>query len=211
LTVAGDLFTHFRITTSCCSQVGHPTKSARLLLRPTALAAACSSKHKHNCSSRFRHSSKSADLLLPSRPAIEGRCSKGRCQTLQNRHRRSLPRSTRIDGNLVGLLTRASLNQGCLPKAFKPQWHSARFSALTVAGAVLEFHQLPKTPSLLVIGSSRNKSQDFARHQAAQPSPRENRAAFLGVCGREILAVRLSVFLRGQSGGEWAVESRHSL
>lgn len=163
--MAGDLFTHFRITSSCCGQVGHPLKSARLLLRPTALAAACSSKHKGNCSLRFRHSSKSADLLLPSRPSIQGRCSKGRCQILQNRHRRSLPRSTRIDRNLVGLLTRASLNQGCLPKAFKPQWHSARFSALTVAGAVLEFHQLPKNTKLF---SYRLQSEQKSRFR---PTP----------------------------------------
>ena len=142
--MAGDLLTHFCITSLCRGQVSHPPKSARLFLRPTALAAACSSKHKRNCSSRFRHSSKSTDFRLPSQPATQGRRSKGCRQALQNRHRRSLPRSTRIDGNLVGLLTRASPNQGCLPKAYKPQWHSAQFSALTVAGAVLEFHQLPK-------------------------------------------------------------------
>src|SRR5215469_7049411 len=52
-------------------------------------------------------------------------CANRRNQALQNRHRRSLPRSTRIDRSLVGLLTCASQNRSCLPKAFKPQWRRA--------------------------------------------------------------------------------------
>ena len=42
----------------------------------------------------------------------------------QNRHRRSLRESIRIDVNLVGLLARASLERSNLPSAWMHQWRA---------------------------------------------------------------------------------------
>jgi hypothetical protein len=69
--------------------------------------------------------------------------------------------STRSDGNLVGLLTRVSLNRGCLPEVIKPYWRPAPVLGAYSGGVRAGFSSASqKTPSVLAYRPHEKKSQD---------------------------------------------------